>query len=81
MFYTALCGAEFVHSAESLDALLAFITDVNDPRFGEDTAVWCGYRIVAVCLSDGRVIRLDGAPPAPPAAPPADLARLDEVAA
>ena len=54
--------------------MLAFVADCNEPQFGEDAVVWCGGHLVAVCRSDGTVIRLDG-PPAPPAA---DLAAVDD---
>ena len=66
----------FGNSHASLSAVLAFVADVNEPQFGEDAVVWCGGRLVAVCRSDGAVIRLDSAP-APPAAP-ADLAVVED---
>ena len=77
-FYTALHRDEFIFSDASLDAVLAFVADCNEPQFGEDAVVWCGGRVVAVCRADGTVIRLD-APPSPPAAP-ADLAAVDDEA-
>jgi hypothetical protein len=84
MLYFAYFRDEFLFSALTLDAVLAFVADVNEPQFGEDAVVWCGPRVVAVCRSDGTVIRFDsGNPPASPAAAevPAALARLDEAAA
>ena len=72
--FTALHRDEFLFSDASLDAVLAWVAEVNEPQFGEDAVVWCGGRLVAVCRSDGTVIRLDG-PPAPPAA---DLAAVDD---
>ena len=84
MLYFAYFRDEFLFSSLTLDAVLAFVADVNAPQFGEDAVVWCGPRVVAVCRSDGTVIRFDsGNPPATPAAAevPADLARLDEAAA
>ena len=70
--YTALHRDEFIFSDASLDAVLAFVADCNESQFGEDAAVWCGGRLVAVCRADGTVVRFDG-PPAPPAVP-TDLA-------
>jgi hypothetical protein len=58
---------EYLIAGESLDAVLAFVADCNDPAFNEDSVVWHGGRLVAVCRSDGTVVRFDG-PPAPPAA-------------
>ena len=84
MLYFAYFRDEFLFSSLTLDAVLAFVADVNEPQFGEDAVVWCGPRVAAVCRSDGTVIRFDsGNPPASPAAAevPADLARLDEAAA
>jgi hypothetical protein len=79
--YFAYFRDEYLHSCQSLESMVAFIADINDPQFGEDAIVWCGSRVVAVCLSDGRVIRLDG-PLVPPAVEvPSDLAILDEAAA
>jgi hypothetical protein len=77
VLYVALHQSEFVFSAPSLDAVLAFVADINEPQFGEDVAIWGGPRVVALCRSDGTVIRLD-APPAPPAPAPADLADAGE---
>ncbi len=82
--YFAYFRDEYLHLCQSLESMLTFIADINDPQFGEDAVVWCGPRVVAVCRSDGTVIRFDsGNPPASPAAAevPADLARLDEAAA
>jgi hypothetical protein len=84
MLYFAYFRDEFLFSSLTLDAVLAFVADVNEPQFGEDAVVWCGPRVVAVCRSDGTVIHFDsGNPPASPAAAEvlADLARLDEAAA
>jgi hypothetical protein len=75
-FYTALHRDEFIFSAASLDAVLAFVADCNEPQFHEDSVVWCRGRVVAVCRADGAVVRFD-LPPAPPAVP-ADLADADE---
>ena len=75
-FYTALHRDEFIFSDASLEAVLAFVADCNESQFGEDAAVWCGGRLVAVCRADGTVVRFD-LPPAPPAVP-ADLADAGE---
>jgi hypothetical protein len=75
-FYTALHRDEFIFSDASLEAVLAFVADCNEPQFHEDSVVWCGGRVVAVCRSDGTVVRFD-APPVPRAAP-ADMADADE---
>jgi hypothetical protein len=77
-FYTALHRDEFLFSDASLDAVLAWVAEVNKPQFGEDAVVWHGGRVVAVYRADGTVVRFDG-PPAPPAAP-ADLAAADDEA-
>ena len=81
--FTAYHKDDWLFSHDGLDAVLAFVAEINEPQFNEDVTVWQGHRVIAVCLSGGRVVRFDGAPPAPPAAPevPADLACLDEAAA
>ena len=78
--FTALHRDEFLYSADSLDAVLAFVLDCIDPTMPEDAVVWQGGLVVAVVLATGRVIRLD-ALPVPSPEVPADLARLDEAAA
>ena len=79
MLYTALHRDEFIFSDVSLDAVLAWVAEVNEPQFGEDVVIWGGPRVAALCRSDGTVIRLDGLP-APPSAP-ADLAAAGEAVA
>ena len=78
--FTALHRDEFIYSADSLDAVLAFVVECIDPTMPEDAVVWQGGLVVAVVLATGRVIRLD-ALPVPSLEVPADLARLDEAAA
>ena len=60
--YTALHRDEFVHSADSLDAVLAFVLNCIDPTMPEDAVVWHGGLVVAVVLATGCVVRLDALP-------------------
>ena len=60
--FTALHRDEFIYSADSLDAVLAFVLDCIDPTMPEDAVVWQGGLVVAVVLATGRVIRLDALP-------------------
>jgi hypothetical protein len=78
--FTALHRDEFLFSADSVDAMLAFVLDCIDPSMLEDAVVWQGGLVVAVVLFTGRIIRLD-ALPVPSPEVPADPARLDEAAA
>ncbi len=78
--FTALHRDEFIYSADSLDAVLAFVVECIDPALPEDAVVWHGGLVVAVVLATGRVIRLDALlVPSPEV--PADQAGLDESAA
>ena len=60
--FTALHRDDFIYSADSLDAVLAFVLDCIDPTMPEDAVVWQGSLVVAVVLATGRVIRLDALP-------------------
>jgi hypothetical protein len=60
--FTALHRDDFLYSADSLDAVLAFVLDCIDPTMPEDAAVWHGGLVVAVILATGRVICLDALP-------------------
>jgi hypothetical protein len=67
MLFFAYHRDDYLISRESLDAVLAWVAELNEPQFGEDVAVWQGSRIVAVCRADGTVHRFDRSP-TPPAA-------------
>jgi hypothetical protein len=80
--FTAYHRGDYLHEAPTLDAVLDFVRDVNDPVFGEDTVIWQGCRIAAVFLSGGACIKFSiAAPPLPAVEMPADLARLTDTAA
>ncbi|HKI36063.1 MAG TPA: hypothetical protein VKA46_29675 [Gemmataceae bacterium] len=82
MLFFAYHRDEYLISGTTLDAVLAFAAECNEPQFQEDAVVWRGGRIVAISRADGSIVRFDGPPPVPPAAEvPADLARLAEAAA
>ena len=60
--FTALHRDDFIYSADSLDAVLAFVLDCIDPTMPEDSVVWHEGLVVAVILATGRVIHLDAMP-------------------
>ena len=60
--FAALHRNDFIYSADSLDAVLAFVLDCIDPTQPEDAVVWHGGLVVAVVLATGRVICLDATP-------------------
>jgi hypothetical protein len=60
--FTALRRDDFIFSADSLDAVLAFVLDCIDPTKPEDAVVWRGGLVVAMVLATGRFIRLDAMP-------------------
>jgi len=64
MLFFAYHRDEYLVAGESLEAVLAFITDCNESQSGEDAVVWQGGRVAAILRSSGGVIRFD-APAAP----------------
>jgi len=55
MLFYAFHRDEYLIADPSINAVLAFVGDCNEPQFGEDAAVWCGGRLVVVCHPDGRL--------------------------
>ena len=60
--FTALHRDDFIYSADSLDAVLAFVVECIDPTAPEDAVIWKNGLVVAVVLATGRVILLDAMP-------------------
>ena len=79
MLYFAFHRDEYLTSAPTLEEVLAFVTACTDPSFLEDAVIWHGGRVAAVVMANGAFFRFDALPALEPV--PADLARLDEVAA
>jgi hypothetical protein len=48
-------GDDFIDADNHLELLLARLAEL-----GEDAVVWKGYKLVAITLSDGQTIKLDG---------------------
>ncbi len=60
--FTAMHRDEFLFSADTLDAVLAFVLDCIDSTATTDTVVWQNGLVVAVVLARGRVVRPDAMP-------------------
>jgi hypothetical protein len=56
--YVALVGAEFVASADTLDALLSLVRDLHSPDAGENVACWDGCKLLCVMRPDGSLLSL-----------------------
>jgi hypothetical protein len=61
VLFFAYFQGEFLLSGETLEGVCEYLRDVNDPRFGEEVAIYRGRKIVAVFQASGTVVRLDRA--------------------
>jgi hypothetical protein len=61
--YLATCGVDFLHEADSLDALLVFVRGIHEPGRGESIACWRSPgELVAVILPDGALLSIANGP-------------------
>ena len=56
--YFAIRRDNTLFASHDLPQLLALVADLSGPRDAEDTAVWCGGRLVVVVQGDGTHVWL-----------------------